>query len=129
MFGSEFAVTDVAAVIAVIEECTRAEAALAARRLAATAELTARYTEPDDGRAYLAIDGWRMASAEISAAMGISDRAASRAMCIAMALRERLPRVAALYAEGRLSSALVARGSLPAAGQSGFPHWQVSWSA
>ncbi|OBG17725.1 HNH endonuclease, partial [Mycolicibacterium celeriflavum] len=95
-------------VVAAIADCVRAEAVLAARRLAATAELTARYTEPDAEREHLAIDGWRMASAEVSAAMGIGDRAASREMCIAMALRERLPRVAALFAQGRLSVGLVA---------------------
>lgn len=108
MFDTEFARDDDATVVAAIAECTRAEAALVARRLAATAELTARYTEPDEEREYLAIDGWRMAAAEISAAMGIGDRAASREMCIGMALRERLPKVAALFAEGRLSAGLVA---------------------
>ena len=108
MFDSIFATADDTAVVAAIEECARAEAALVARRLAATAELTARYTEPDGQREHLVIDGWRLAAAEISAAMGIADRAASRQMCIAMALRERLPKVAALFAEGRLSAGLVA---------------------
>ncbi len=107
MFESDFADADDKTVVAAIEECARSEAMLAARRLAATAELTARYTEPDEERDHLAVDGWRMASAEISAAMGVGDRAASRQMCIAMALRERLPKVAALFTQGRLSAALV----------------------
>lgn len=107
MFGSEFAGADDQAIVAAIEECARDEAVLAARRLAATAELTARYTEPDEDRDHHALDGWRMASAEISAAMGVGDRAASRQMCIAMALRERLPKAAALFAQGQLSAALV----------------------
>ncbi|MFV9635138.1 DUF222 domain-containing protein [Mycobacterium neumannii] len=107
MFESDFASADDKTVVAAIEECARAEAMLAARRLAATAELTARYTEPDEDRDHLAVDGWRMASAEISAAMRVGDRAASSQMCIAMALRERLPKVAALFAQGRLSAALV----------------------
>ncbi|WP_240630941.1 HNH endonuclease signature motif containing protein [Mycolicibacterium sp. GF69] len=107
MFDSEFAAADDAVVVGAIAECARAEAVLAARRLAATAELTARYTEPDGEREHLAIDGWRMASAEISAAMEISDRAASREMSIAMALRERLPQVAALFAQGQLRAGLV----------------------
>lgn len=107
-FGSGFAAADDATVVAAIADCARAEAVLAARRLVATAELTARYTEPDEEREHLAIDGWRMASAEISAAMGIGDRAASGEMCIGMALRERLPQVAALFAQGRLSAGLVA---------------------
>ncbi|WP_172800185.1 MULTISPECIES: HNH endonuclease signature motif containing protein [unclassified Mycobacterium] len=108
VFDTKFEAADDAAVVAVIADCARAEAVLAARRLAATAELTARYTEPDGQREHLAVDGWRMASAEVSAAMGIGDRGASREMCIAMALRERLPHVAALFAEGRLSAGLVA---------------------
>ncbi|KUI11469.1 hypothetical protein AU193_18805 [Mycobacterium sp. GA-1285] len=107
MFGSEFAAVDDKAVVAVIEECTRAEAVWAARRLAATAALTARYTEPDEQREHFAVDGWRMASAEISAAMRVADRAASGQMCIAMALRERLPQVGALFAQGQVSAALV----------------------
>ncbi|WP_156434338.1 DUF222 domain-containing protein [Mycobacterium sp. IS-1590] len=107
MFGSEFAGADDAVIVAAIEECARTEAVWAARRLAAVAELTARYTEPDEDRDHFAVDGWRMASAEISAAMGVGDRAASGQMCIAMALRERLPKVAALFVRGQLSAGLV----------------------
>ncbi|WP_165595641.1 HNH endonuclease signature motif containing protein [Mycolicibacterium novocastrense] len=107
MFGSEFAGADDRSVVAAIEECARTEAVWAARRLAAVAELTARYTEPDEDRDHFAVDGWRMASAEISAAMGVGDRAASGQMCIAMALRERLPKVAALFVRGQLSAGLV----------------------
>ncbi|ORA50929.1 hypothetical protein BST21_01870, partial [Mycolicibacterium celeriflavum] len=72
-FDAEFAAVDDSTVVAAIADCVRAEAVLAARRLAATAELTARYTEPDAEREHLAVDGWRMASAEVSAAMGIGD--------------------------------------------------------
>ncbi|KUI44651.1 hypothetical protein AU198_13960 [Mycobacterium sp. GA-1199] len=107
MFGSEFGAADDGSVVAAIQECARAEAVWAARRLAAVAELTARYTEPDEEREHLAVDGWRMASAEVSAAMRVGDRAASGQMCIAMALRERLPKVAALFARGQLSAAMV----------------------
>ncbi|WP_156431550.1 HNH endonuclease [Mycobacterium sp. GA-1199] len=107
MFGSEFAGADDAVVVAAIEECARTEAVWAARRLAAVAQLTARYTEPDEDREFFAVDGWRMAAAEISAAMGVGDRSASGQMCIAMALRERLPKVAALFTQGQLSAALV----------------------
>ncbi|UUO02569.1 hypothetical protein M4D79_03755 [Mycolicibacterium novocastrense] len=71
MFGSEFAGADDRSVVAAIEECARTEAVWAARRLAAVAELTARYTEPDEDRDHFAVDGWRMASAEISAAMRV----------------------------------------------------------
>jgi hypothetical protein len=107
MFGSDFAAADDADIVAAIAECTEAEAAIAARRLSAIAELAARYTEPDGEQEYLIIDGWHRAAAEISAAMGAGRHAASREMCIGMALRERLPKVAALFSEGRLSAKLV----------------------
>ncbi|ULE35235.1 DUF222 domain-containing protein [Mycobacterium sp. IDR2000157661] len=75
MFGSEFGSVDQAALIEVIEAGARAEAAAAARRLAAIAELTARHTEPDDDRHTWLVDGWACAAAEIAAALGIGTRA------------------------------------------------------
>jgi len=108
VFGYQFASVDDDALVATIADCARAEADLAAKRLAASAELTARYTEPDGQREYFAVDGWRLAVAEIAAAMRINENAASREMCIAMALRGRLPRVAALFAAGQLNPGLVA---------------------
>lgn len=108
MFASEMGSIDDAALIAVIEDGARAEAAAAARRLAAIAELTARHTEPDDERRNWLVDGWACAAAEIAAALGIGTRAASREMRIAETLRERLPRVAALFSAGLISAQLVA---------------------
>lgn len=99
---------DDAALVAAIEDRTRAEAAEGAARLAAIAELTKRRElSAGDDRALWACDAWSAASAEVSAAMGISARASSREMRIALALRDRLPKVAALYADGSLSSRVI----------------------
>jgi hypothetical protein len=99
---------DDAALVALIEERTRAEAAVGAERLAAIAELTRRRIDAADEETNRWVsDPWAAASAEVSAAMGIGSRAASKEMCIALALRDRLPKVAALYAEGKLGSRVV----------------------
>lgn len=96
-----------AAVVAIIEDSTRAEASAAAARLAAIAELAKRRVVEGDDREYWACDCWDSAAAEVAAAMGVAHRSASREMRIGLALRDRLPSVAALYAEGRLSSKVV----------------------
>jgi hypothetical protein len=94
-------------VAAVIEDATRDEAASGARRLAAIAELTHRRVDIDGDQNNWACDFWSAAAAEIAAAMTIGARAASREMRISIALRDRLPMVGALYAQGRLSSRVV----------------------
>ena len=55
MFDSEFVAADDATVVAAIEDCARAEACAAARRLAAIAELARRRVDDDDDRAQLGI--------------------------------------------------------------------------
>jgi hypothetical protein len=107
MFDSEFSKADDATVVAAIEEGARAEAAAGAHRLAAIAELARRRVDDDDERANWAFDGWASAAAEVAAAMTVGNRRASAQMRIAVALRDRLPRVAALYMEGMLSSRVV----------------------
>jgi hypothetical protein len=107
MFDSEFAGADDAAVVAAIEESTREEAVAGARRLAAIAELARRRVDDDDERANWAFDGWDSAAVEVAAAMTIGHRRASAQMRIAVALRDRLPRVAGLYRQGLLSSRVV----------------------
>jgi hypothetical protein len=107
MFDSEFSTADDATVVAAIEEGARAEAAAGARRLAAIAELARRRVVDDDERANWAFDGWASAAVEVAAAMTVGHRRASAQMRIAVALRDRLPRVAALYMEGTLSSRVV----------------------
>lgn len=107
MFDSEFSTADDATVVAAIEEGARAEAAAGARRLAAIAELARRRVVDDDERANWAFDGWASAAAEVAAAMTVGHRRASAQMRIAVALRDRLPRVAALYMQGTVSSRVV----------------------
>lgn len=106
------------AVVAGIEETTRAEAIAAARRSALVAELASRrrVDADDEERQRWVVDPWAATTAEISAAMGISTRAASKEMCIALALRDRLPKVAALYAQGVVSARVVATITWRAAG-------------
>ncbi|MFI5509378.1 DUF222 domain-containing protein [Mycobacterium sp. NPDC051804] len=107
MFESEFAGVDDATVVAAIAEGARAEAAGAARRLAAIAELKHRRVLGDDERDRWACDWWDCAAAEVAAAMNISSRKASGQMRIAVALRDQLPAVATLFRRGELSARVV----------------------
>nr|WP_090339023.1 HNH endonuclease signature motif containing protein [Mycolicibacterium malmesburyense]CRL67089.1 HNH endonuclease [Mycolicibacterium malmesburyense] len=104
MFDSEFATADDAAVVAAIEESARAEAVAGARRLAAIAEIARRRVDDDDRSAF---DGWDAAAAEVAAAMTVGHKRASAQMRIAIALRDRLPRVAALHLRGAINSRVV----------------------
>ncbi|CDQ43106.1 HNH endonuclease [Mycolicibacterium neoaurum] len=91
--------------IAAVTDATRAEAA---RRLALVAEVTARHCEDEDESSALRlIDGWALAKAEVSAACNIGPRAASAQMRIAMALRDRLPRTAEVFAQGLVSAKVI----------------------
>ena len=106
----EYQVSD-AAVVAAITEGARAEAAAAARRLAAIAELVARRADGPTESAHWSCDYWDAVAAEVAAAQHISHAMASGQMYLALALRDRLPQVGALFAEGaisvRLASAMV----------------------
>lgn len=97
---------DDAAVVTAIAECARAEAAAGARRLAAIAELVARRADGpvDDGR--WSCDNWDAVAAEVAAPQVISHGMASGQMYLAVALRDRVPRVGALFAEGAISARL-----------------------
>lgn len=107
MFDSELRSADDATVVSAIEQWASAEAAAAARRLAAIAEL-ARRRCGDDDRADWACDSWDSAAAEVSAALAVSHGRASSQMHIGLALARRFPQLAALFAEGRLSYRVVA---------------------
>jgi len=97
---------DDASVVAAIGVCARAEAAAAARRLAAVAELVARHADGPADSANWSCDNWDAMAAEVAAAQGISHAMASGQMYLAAALRDRLPRVGALLAEGAISARL-----------------------
>lgn len=107
MFGTRFAEVDDAALVAAIAEGTRAEAEAAARRFAAIAELVRRKVCDDDERNRCAFDPWDAVAAEVAAAMTVGHRRASGQMRIAQALRERLPRVAALFERGGISARII----------------------
>ncbi len=94
--------------ISALTDATRGEAAMAARRLALVAEVTARQCDDeDDVIAHQVIDGWAFAKAQVSAACNLSPHAASTQMRIGVALRERLPRTAALFAAGAVSAKVI----------------------
>src|SRR6516225_353866 len=101
----EYQVSD-AAVVAAITEGARAEAAAAARRLAAIAELVARRADGPTESAHWSCDYWDAVAAEVAAAQHISHAMASDQMYLALALRDRLPQVGALFAEGAISARL-----------------------
>ena len=80
---------------------------MAARRLAAIAELVVRTVEEDDVRGWWAFDPWDNTAARVAAALSVGQRRASGQMRIAVALRDQLPAVAALFVAGVLSARLV----------------------
>lgn len=93
------------ALVAAVESSYRMESMLVARRLAAVAGLlrhrvaAAEQAEREHG--YAVIDGFEQTAAEVAAAMNLSPMAASYLVSHAEALDVRLPKVAALLAEGR----------------------------
>ncbi|MFC7672895.1 DUF222 domain-containing protein [Mycolicibacterium sp. GCM10028919] len=96
----------------------RVEAAATARRLAAMVVLLDQAYAADGSadREQWYLDNWGAVSAEIGAEQNITQGAASHQLLIATALRDRLPHVAALFAEGlvsfRVVSAITARTAL-----------------
>jgi hypothetical protein len=91
-------------VVAAVTGWARVEAAASARRLAAIAELVSGRVEggsPDSGR--WSCDNWDAMAAEVAAAQGVSHGMASGQMYLAVALRDRLPCVAELFADGMIS--------------------------
>ena len=75
-----------------------------ARKLAAIAALLwhrMEEYETDPDPAYATINGFQRTAAEVAAAMNLSPRAASFLVAYADTLKTRLPRIAALLAEGR----------------------------
>jgi hypothetical protein len=93
------------ALIIEIEASQRGESTLMAHRLAAIAALLSRRiaeaedADPDPG--YAMITGFARTTAEVSAAMNMSPMGANHLVSQAEALDTRLPKVAALLAEGK----------------------------
>jgi len=91
------------AVVDAIGEAFRAENIACARRLAAIAELYERRQIPVEdgaGRELWRIDPWEAVAAEVAAAQTMTAAAAGGLLHHAVCLRERLPRVAAVFATG-----------------------------
>jgi len=92
-----------AGVVEAIGESARAENMACARRLAAIAELYERRqipVEDGQGRELWRIDPWEAVAAEVAAVQSITAGMAGGLLHHAICLRERLPRVAAVFATG-----------------------------
>lgn len=107
MFDTEFRGESDMALVGAIENLAAAEAAATARRLAAIAELVRRRCG-DEETARWSCDAWDAAAAEVAAALGVSHGRASGQMHLAEALRNRLPRLSALFMTGAVSARVVA---------------------
>ena len=108
---ADLATADDHAVVGAVEGWGRAEVAGAARRLAAIAELVERRCgtedDPGDERRLWSCDRWDATAAEVGAALNLSARRASSQMYLARSLRERLPKVNAVFLAGRIGTQLV----------------------
>ena len=96
---------DDAQIVAAIGDSARAENTACARRLAAIAELYERRqipVEDGEGRELWRIDPWEAVAAEVAAAQCLNAGAAGWLMHYAICLRERLPRVAAVFVTGAI---------------------------
>jgi hypothetical protein len=94
---------DPAALVGVVESVHQQESAFVARRLAAVAALLQhRLAAAAEGveQGYAVIDPFQQTAAEVAAAMNLSAMAAAYVVSDAEALDVRLPKVAALLAEG-----------------------------
>jgi len=102
MFESLLAVAAGASGVGGVGAWARVENAACARRLAATADImAARWVA--DGSAECeqwCVDNWDAVAAEVAAAQNVSQGVASHQLMVAMALRERLPRMAEVFATG-----------------------------
>jgi hypothetical protein len=112
-----FVGVDDAGVVDVITAAAREQNTMCGRELAAIGELYARRAPQNDvDRENWAIDGHENVVAEVSAALGISRGRARGRLRYAIALRDRLPRIAEVFARGlidfRLMAAVVARTEL-----------------
>ncbi|KAB7753153.1 hypothetical protein MMUC44124_25465 [Mycolicibacterium mucogenicum DSM 44124] len=76
-------------------------------KFTAIADLAMLRVDDQDGRQWWACDGWDAAVAEVGAALGLGKREASGQLSIAVALRFRLPKVAAVFADGGVSARTV----------------------
>jgi DNA invertase Pin-like site-specific DNA recombinase len=118
MFDQLVAATEGSMGAAGVGAWARVENAACARRLAVMADmLEAAWAEDGSAeREQWCLDNWDAVAAQIGAAQNVSAGAASHQLLVAQALRERLPRVAEVFATGaityRMVNAVVARTKL-----------------
>lgn len=97
------------AAVDAIMAATRRENAAGAARLAAIGDLYAvRAPEDDVDKLNWVIDGFGGLVCEVAAALGVSGKRARAQLERAITLRERLPQVAAIYAQGLIDAVMVA---------------------
>jgi hypothetical protein len=99
---AEFGELDDASLIAAVEDWARTAAAADARKYAAIAELERRRNtaeHPD-----WACDDWDAAAAEVAAALNVGHGRASGEMDMAVMLRDRFPKVGAMFLSGTINS-------------------------
>jgi hypothetical protein len=107
--AAAFLGADDAGVVDAIAVAAHEQNAACARELAAIGELYARRAPEDDvDRENWAIDGHENVVAEVAAALGISRGRARGRLRYAIALRERLPRVAEVFMRGLIDFRVIA---------------------
>ncbi|MCV7134576.1 DUF222 domain-containing protein [Mycobacterium hodleri] len=109
MFDSLVATTAGTSAAGAVDAWSRTESAACARKVAAMAGmLQAAYTASGSAdRDQWCLDNFDAVAAHIGAAQRITPGAASHQLLIAVALHDRFPRVAAVFAEGLITYALV----------------------
>jgi hypothetical protein len=109
MFESLVASTAGTAGAGAVEAWSRVESAACARKVAAMAGMleTAYAADGSAERDQWCMDNWDAVAAHIGAAQRITLNAASNQLLIAVALHERFPQVAAVFAEGLITYPLV----------------------
>jgi hypothetical protein len=109
MFDSLVTAADGACGAGAVGAWARVENAACAQRLFAIADVLEARLAADDAaeREQWCVDNWDAVAAEIAAAHNVSLGVASHQVMIARALRERLPRVAEVFASGQISYRVV----------------------
>jgi hypothetical protein len=109
MFDQLVSVAGSASLGVAVGAWARVENAACARRLSAIADvLEALFSEDGSAdRDQWCFDNWNAVAAEVAAHHGVSLGVASHQLMVAKALRERLPRVAEVFATGQISFRLV----------------------
>jgi Domain of unknown function (DUF222) len=109
MFESLAAAAEGTSAASGVAAWARVENAACARRLFAIADVLERRLSADGSaeREQWCLDNWDAVAAEVGVAQNVSQGVASHQLMVAMALRERLPRVADVFATGAISYRLV----------------------